>query len=289
MTHLPILVTATGDGTHSRKQLRGARYVLTSRGVRLPAQAQGDFAARVRAALASVDPRVAVSGPTAARIRHMPIPLRIERDVRIHVTAPRSIARPRRRDLHTHQGDLHDCEVTRVNGMLVTTGVRTYVDLASMLKLPDLVAVGDVLLAQGVSPDEILHIAQLRKTYPGRSLAIDAIEWLDGAAESPQESRLRVNLRLAGLPRPRVNAVITDRVGDVVARGDLVFDEYRLIVEYDGDVHLTREQHRRDGERRALLQGLGWMVIELTAGDLHDPRRAVAKVRAALRSCGAPV
>lgn len=274
-----------GDGVRGRGVLRGRRYELTSRGVRLPTE-RDDPLARIRAAVAPLPASATISGPSAAVVLAWPLPREVAGEERTHVIVPRGVSRPRRRDLIVHQGPLANGERARKSGLVITSPARTFVDLAAMLTLPDLVAVGDCLLRSGASLQDIRAVIERRAHYPGKVHARRALDWLDPAAESPQESRLRVALRVAGLPRPRVNAEILDHWGRFVARGDLVFDDAKLVVEYDGAHHLTPEAQRRDAERRAALQVLGWMVLELNKFDLAVPERAVAKVRAALRARG---
>lgn len=281
----PILVTATGADQRSRGVLRGSGFTLTSRGVRLAAHVD-DPVAHVRAAVAPLSRQATVFGPSAALVLGHPLPRHIANGARTHVLIPRQLPRPQRRDLVVHQGSLGPGERGRAAGLCVTSGPRTFVDLASMLDLPDLVAVGDSVLRAGHTIEELTAIIDRRVRFRGKRAARAALDWLDAGAESPQESRLRVALRRGGLPRPRVNAEIFDAAGRFLARGDLVFDLAMLVVEYDGAHHLSVEQQRRDAERRARLQAAGWMVLELNGQDLHDPRRAVARVRAALRARG---
>lgn len=279
-------VTAEGTADLSRKQVRGRGYVMTSRGVRVPTSAADDLRLLAAAAVLPIHQRAALCGPTAARLLGLPIPLRLEREARRHLLVDRTSSRPHRRDLVVHQGPFADDEVVQQGGVLVTNEARTYIDLAASLSRADLAAVGDVMLMRGFTLASVSRMIERRNRYSGKVLARSTLEWLDPAAESPQESRLRVILREAGLPRPRVNVVIRDAEGHPVARGDLVFDEAMLVVEYDGTDHLAPERQRRDAERRANLQALGWMVLELNRYDLADPRRAVAKVRAALQARG---
>ena len=51
----------------------------------------------------------------------------------------------------------------------------------------------------------------------------------------------------------------------------------RVILEYDGAVHLEERQRRRDAQRRNMLQEAGWMIITVTADDLRTPRRLLRR------------
>jgi hypothetical protein len=55
--------------------------------------------------------------------------------------------------------------------------------------------------------------------------------------DSPQETRIRLLLVLAGLPEPCVNLIIRGRDGGWRRRYDLAYEELQLIVEYDGRQH----------------------------------------------------
>jgi very-short-patch-repair endonuclease len=86
----------------------------------------------------------------------------------------------------------------------------------------------------------------------------------------------------AGLPAPVPNRLITDDSGGFLARGDLVYERLRIVIEYDGEHHAHPRQRSRDATRRTLLREHGWYVVEITAADLRNPQLAIAKVRAAL-------
>ena len=171
-----------------------------------------------------------------------------------------------------------------VAGLRVTSPGRTYADLAGLLSVPDLVAVGDAVLRDhGVSTDDLLRTVQRRLRYTGKVRARETIPLLDSRSRSPQESRLRAHVHLAGLPRPEVNGVITDEYGGFLACCDLVFRKQRVVVEYDGAVHDAPERRRADATRRTLLREHDWYVVEVVDTDLQVPSRAIAKIRAALR------
>lgn len=239
--------------------------------------------ARWRAAQLPLPARVVLSHSTAALLHHLPLPYSLQAPIPAHVSAPRDGHRPRRRDLISHHTDLDEEEVTERHGLRLTSVERTYVDLASLLSRPLLVAVGDVILRDhGVSTRDLRACAERRSRYPGRQLAIDALGWLDPRTASPRESHLRVLLREAGLPTPEVNGVIRDSWGGFLAVGDLVFDRERVIVEYDGEVHAPMHQRAKDASRRAMLREHGWIVVEVVGEDMRYPDRIVHRVRAAL-------
>lgn len=220
---------------------------------------------------------------SAVGIHGLPLPAGLLMVRQVHVTTPRNVPRPRSRDIVTHHAYLPAGDVCQVGDFRVTTALRTYVDMASLLRFDDLVAIGDRALAMtGATVDELLAVASTRQRYPGRGRALQALGWLDPGAASPRESHLRVLLRRAQLPLPEVNGLITDAEGGFLAVGDLVFRRQRVIVEYDGAVHAALEQRAKDAARRAVLREHGWIVVEIVGEDMRYPARVVSRVRNAL-------
>ena len=110
-----------------------------------------------------------------------------------------------------------------------------------------------------------------------------AIPLLEPHTDSPMETRLRLLIVRAGLPRPVAgHDVVVD--GEWLARPDLSYPGLRIAIEYDGDHHrVSRAQWRRDIGRRRLLEDAGWLLIVLTADDvLRHPELTVDRVRRAI-------
>lgn len=107
---------------------------------------------------------------------------------------------------------------------------------------------------------------------------------VDGGAESPQESRTRLALIDAGLPRPTTQIVVRDGYGEFVARIDMGYEDLRVGIEYDGEQHWTSTRQReRDIDRYSALQDLGWVIVRVS-NDLLKYRQGtlIARVSAAL-------
>lgn len=103
----------------------------------------------------------------------------------------------------------------------------------------------------------------------------------DARSESPQETRLRVRLVLAGLPPPSPQFTVR-HLGRFVARVDLAYPEAKLAIEYDGLWHGERGQLGRDRRRLNALHAAGWRVIHVTAADMYDLETIIAAIRATL-------
>ena len=108
----------------------------------------------------------------------------------------------------------------------------------------------------------------------------------DGGAQSPAESRLRVHLVLAGLPRP-VTQCPVDISPTTVLHPDLGWPQWQVAVEYDGHWHGDPEQLHRDRRRLNHLAIAGWTVLRVTSRRLHrDVPGVVNEVRVALMRSG---
>jgi len=93
------------------------------------------------------------------------------------------------------------------------------------------------------------------------------------------ETRLRLLLLNAGLPRPEVQADL------LIARADLYYPSARLVIEYDGGNH--RERLADDDRRQNALVDAGYSVLRYTAVDVYRrPEVIIRQVRRALQVSG---
>lgn len=187
--------------------------------------------------------------------------------------------------LLTHVAGWRGDEVQVVDQMPVTTAVRTCWDLACWFDVVEAVALIDALLHCGaVRPDELqAYLARRRGQRGGRRFA-EALSLVDGRAESLPESRLRVRLVRAGLPRPVSQHVIT-RDGRFVARVDLAWPDLKVAVEYDGQWHDDPAQFHRDRRRLNQIVGDDWIVLHVTSKRMReDFDAALAEIRTALHT-----
>lgn len=228
-----------------------------------------------------------ISHSSAALLHGIPLPYRLAKDGRVHVSVPAPSRAPHARGIAGHMLQIESHELTEREGLRVTTPIRTWLDLGSILPLHDLVAAGDYLIHWRLPQATILDLADAlnsRLDRRGRRTLMRALELLNDRAESAPESILRVIITLAGMPEPRVNHEVSDRFGEFVARTDLMIDEYKIVLEYQGDYHRkTPGQWRADMTRRSRLEALGWRVMELNADDLRDPDELVRRIRSLAR------
>ena len=190
-----------------------------------------------------------------------------------------------------HSDRLADDEVQVVDGVRTTTPARTGFDLGRRKGLTNAVIRLDALMqATDVKGHDI---AALSERHPGARGVVqlrEAIGLSDAGAESPQETRTRLVLTAADLRPTQTQIVVLDELDHFVGRIDMGWDEWLVGVEYDGIQHWTDpEQRRRDIDRIAEFEALGWRIVRVGADMLrYRPGTIVARTRAALVAAGWP-
>lgn len=191
-----------------------------------------------------------------------------------HTRAPRGIT--------AHRDRLPPDEVCTRRGIQCTTVARTAFDIGRRVEGDDAVIEVDALLNATRVP--LSAVAAMARRYPGargiRRLR-QVIESADEGAESKQESRVRLILTGAGLPRPVTQHWVGNR------RLDMAWPEWKVGVEYDGAQHWNdRFQHGDDVARREFLAERNWRMVHVVSEHLDNPGRIVARVEKALRAAG---
>lgn len=174
-------------------------------------------------------------------------------------------------------------EVQTIAGVPVTIPARTALDLACWY--PTMVAVPAIDALARATDLKLADVELLMHRHRGRRglhRARVSLDLVDAGAESPKESWLRLILIRAGLPRPRTQIRVYDEFTAKVAYLDMGWEDLKVAAEYDGEHHRSDpRQYRYDAKRHEMLQGLGWIVIRVLAGDReHEIIRRVRAARA---------
>lgn len=276
-------VTADGGAGLTRRQAQATGFSTPSRGIRVRIGPDLDPTDHLRAISSVSSPDAVLTDLTAARLWHLPVSTSHAGDATAVVSVPAGAAHARRRGVRGRRVLLPDDHVTTLDGLRVTTPERTWLDCSASLSLADLVAMGDTILRRGLATEQSLarmcHWGFRRR---GLATARRALTLLDADSESPGESWTRVALVTGGIRRPRCNVDVVV-AGTWLARVDLLWEPERVVVEYDGHVHLPEGRRRKDALRRNLLQEGRYDVLVFTAADLRHPERMCALVRSALR------
>lgn len=275
----------------ARHELRGPAFRRAGHGVYAVAGTDlDDPDVRVEVAAATLVPSATLGGWVAARLHERGRP-RLDPATSPFdgwtptaytdlVTEPAPVLAPARARLATRPGtrvfrsEVPDDERTVVDGVLVTTPLRTAFDLARLRTHHGAVVALDRMLGAGlVDGAELAELLDDRRRWRGSGRALRALAQSDGGAESPRKSLLRMLWREAGLPFPVCNPEVFDASGRFVARVDLLDVESGLVGEYDGAWHASGERRRRDRGRTAALERLGLRVLTATGADLTTTTR----------------
>ncbi|MET0188248.1 MAG: hypothetical protein ABW212_04560 [Pseudonocardia sediminis] len=200
------------------------------------------------------------------------------------VTVPGG-GRRTRLDLLVHRDRLHPGEITEVDGVRCTTPLRTAFDLARRLdRVEAVVAVDRLANEHRFPPDVLLNFSVRYRGARGVDRVPDVLACTTPYSGSPMESRLRMLITDAGLPRPRVQWVVQDVAARTAVWLDLAYPEHRVAIEYEGEGHTVPEEVLRDAGRYTRLVDRGWRVYRYTKYDVFGARdRIVAELTRALQ------
>ncbi|MGN9813161.1 hypothetical protein ACTMSW_27870 [Micromonospora sp. BQ11] len=184
-----------------------------------------------------------------------------------------------------HVAPLRDTDIQRLDDVPVTTAVRTCWDLTCWLETGEAVAHIDALRRMGlVHLEDLEHYLFEHRGARGWRRFAEAVSLSDAGAESLPESRLRVRIVKAGLPRPVTQHVI-NRNGCFVARVDLAWPDLKVAVEYDGLWHRDPTQFHRDRQRLNKMLGDDWLVLHVTSKRMREDFDSfLTELRSALTS-----
>jgi very-short-patch-repair endonuclease len=222
---------------------------------------------------------------TAALVMNFPLPPRLSATKTIHVAVPSPHRGLEGTRVIGHKVKLMGDDWRLIGDLRVSSPTRVWCELAVLLSVPELVAVGDFIIHWRLPLASIEQLADAARRYPdrrGRVARGIAIGLLNNRAESPKESELRTILVVGGVRGVEVNVEVS--VGMANYRLDLAIPALKIDIEYQGDYHRDQAQWRRDMTRRSRLESDGWRVIDVNEDDLHDPAELVARVQRIIRS-----
>jgi very-short-patch-repair endonuclease len=186
--------------------------------------------------------------------------------------------------LLVHRTALYPGEIKEVNGLRVTSPVRTAYDLARRGDLVErVVAVDRLANVHRFSPDLLLHFTARYRRARGNDLIPYVLAYADRRACSPMETRLRMLIVQAGLPTPEVQWVVQDEHARTAVWLDLAWPDEMIGVEYEGEGHIDPDQVLRDIGRYTGLVDKGWRIYRYTKREiLRRPGLIVAQLTRAL-------
>ncbi|MDX6216781.1 MAG: hypothetical protein QOG99_2365 [Frankiales bacterium] len=151
--------------------------------------------------------------------------------------------------IRSHSAWVPDEELCEINGLLVVSAARAFVDVARAEGVIEGVACGDAALRAGLTTvgriqESVDRAGGLRWVVRAR----EAVPHLDARSESLMESRLRVDLVLTGGPRMQAQVDLYD--DGMVHRGRADLYLRGVVFEYDGrESRLERAKFTGDRSR----------------------------------------
>lgn len=274
--------------------LRHADVESVSRGLYRPAGWDFELESAARA-LSAATPGAWISQVTAARLRCSCLPPWLSESTELHLSKPRTLPAVRRKGITGHKVIVAEDEVESVDGIRISTRSRTWLDMAKLLPLNDLVCMGDELirvprLALEGRDAPFATLSGLRamvKRHPnlqGIVRARQALDLMRVGSDSAPESMLRLAMLDAGIPEPELQLTLR-RDDPFSPSADMGFRQRRIAIQYDGGHHLAEAQALSDRRRNKAFEAAGWTVLVFRKDDLADGfELATKQIKKALRS-----
>lgn len=254
-----------------------------ARGLYLSSAVEPTLLARCRAWTRLLPADAAFGLETAAALFGAPVDAPTKVQV---ILRPRPVL-PQRRGVEVHVRDLTSEDVVDAGGLRISTPAQLFLDLAARLAPQELVAIGDQLLRTGrLQETDLARRLQRADRVRGVVRARACAPLLSRLAMSRPESLMRYWLTTSSdLPDPQAQLPVRDRWGRVVAHGDLGYEEWRILLEYEGREHAEPDQFGRDVDRYSLMAAEGWLVVRFANRHLNQ-WTIVERTRGALLSRG---
>jgi hypothetical protein len=281
---------ALGITRHILRRLVGEKVVRRLvRGAYVRADLEDTPELRAKAVAAVMSPTHVVTDRTAAWIHGIDTLTYAEHDIPppVETCALRGHEPCTRAGVDGRTRDLAPRDVMVIEGVRVTTPLRTALDLGCLLRRREAMAALDAFARiHGLTKAQMLVEAGRYRRRRGVIQLRELIALVDPRAESARESWVRLAIHDAGLaaPEPQFWIVID---GVPTYRLDFAYPGARVVVEYNGwEAHeRTPEQKANDEARRKWLTDDGWTVIVIRRGDFTGEAldRWLTELREALR------
>lgn len=274
------------------KRLRGKDLVDGGRLIYLPKGRELDLRERARV-VAEATPGAWVSHQTAAELTMLGLPPWMDCDT-VHLSKPHELPRVRRAGVIGHRVHVIRGEIGECDGIPVSLPPRTWLDLAGVLPLRYVIAMGDQLIRfpranfEGrTSPyaykEGLRLLIRQHPNMKGVEKARQALDEMRVGADSYPETFLRLAMLDAHLPEPELQ-VRLDPQDPWSPAADLGYRRFRIALQYDGAHHLSREQQSRDNRRDEAFNNAGWSYFKVNADDLDEGFQSViSRVKSAKR------
>jgi hypothetical protein len=293
LPHHPMTASQLGELGYSRSDVRTMveEGVLRRplRGVYQSADVPDSPASRAACAALLLPPETIVCDMSAAWILGIGVdePGVVERGVRLDVVAIDGRDRARRPELLSGKRTLAATDIIELDGVRLTSPLRTACDIACLRGRRRALAVLDQFCrAYDLTAKDFAAIMPRYRGRRGCRQLRELAGYADARSESPAESWTRLAIIDAGLPVPTPQVEV-DLEGWGRVRLDLAYLHLKIAIEYDGAEFHGEDRRAHDLARRAALRRAGWFVLVVRKEDLATGTW-LAELRAELRSRRTP-
>jgi very-short-patch-repair endonuclease len=289
---LPFTVYESRALGVTEKRLRAKDLADGGRLIYLPKGRCPDLQARARV-LAAATPGAWVSHQTAAELALLGLPPWMDGET-VHLSKPHELPRVRRAGVVGHRVRVIPGEIGECDGIPFSLPPRTWLDLATVLPLKYVVAMGDQLIRiprpqfEGRTlpyayKEGLRLLIRQHPNMKGVEKARLALDEMRVGADSYPETFLRIAMLDAHMPEPELQ-VRLDTQDPWSPTADLGYRRFRIALQYDGEHHLSREQQSRDNRRDEAFISAGWSYFKVNADDMDEGFRGViSRVKSAKR------
>lgn len=171
---------------------------------------------------------------------------------------------------------LASTDVALVEGLRVTTPLRTACDLGRLLHRDQAFAAMDSLAGlRCFSVDELVDATRRFAGYRGVIQLRALAPFVDPGSQSPGESILRLRWLDLGFPPPKCQVEVPAPCGGSYWI-DIGLEEQRFGAEYDGeDFHTEDDAEQDQGRRDWMRRAEGWRLVVARKADIHGPHQRI--------------
>ena len=232
------------------------------RGVYAASQVRDTLGMRARALRLVVPPGAVVTDSTAAWLRGIDVLLPGE-----HVSVPplrvfhrARGGRLRRPEVASGQRMMPDSDIEVIDGVLVTTALRTACDLGRNRNRDRAFGALEAMVRGGVDKDAVLEEVPRFRGYRWVRQFRGLVPLVDKRPDSIAESITRLRWMDTSTPHPEPQRAVIGRNGAPWSL-DMGVDELFFAVEYDGEEFHDQTSEESDAERREWIEkNTPWMV-----------------------------
>ncbi|WP_206446613.1 hypothetical protein [Agrococcus sp. KRD186] len=241
-------------------------------------------------------PWQALGGISALATLGLPVPWRMGSAKTVEVVSATGRGYPSRAGVRVRRISVERFEAWEIDGLRAAAAPLAWALMAGRCTVHELVVIGDAIVSNAdnypdrrlpgplATLDELQEVTEQRGGKLGAASLRAALPRIRERVESPRETDMRLFIVDAGLPEPEVQAAVHDpQSGRLLGRADLMHREARVVEEYEGDGHRSKQQWDRDIEKYREFARIGLHVVRATNRDfVPSPERWLLDLEAVL-------